>query len=196
MTKPYNIAIFIFDDVEVLDFAGPFEVFNIAGDVIDPTPFNTYTVAVSAEPVKARGLLSINPHFTIDNCPPPDVLLIPGGVGTRPLLKDPLVLEWLKAQSEKVELLLSVCTGALVLGQAGLLAGLSATTHHTTFDLLRELSPTTNVIENQRFVDNGRIITAGGVSAGIDMALYVARKFLGEAQVDLIIKEMEYQWHQ
>ena len=196
MPKQRNVAIFIFDDVEVLDFAGPFEVFNVAGEVIEPVPFNTYTVAMSAGPVKARGQLSINPHFTVDNCPPPDILLVPGGIGTRPLLKNSAVLTWLKAQSQQVELLLSVCTGALVLGQAGLLVELPATTHHTTFDLLREISPTTSVREDQRFIDTGQIITSGGISAGIDMALYVIRKFLSEEQVALVIKEMEYQWHQ
>jgi transcriptional regulator GlxA family with amidase domain len=196
MTKQRNVAVFIFDNVEVLDFAGPFEVFNVAGEVIEPAPFNTYTVAMPAGPVKARGQLSINPHFTVGNCPPPDILLIPGGLGTRPLLKDAAVLNWLKAQTLQVELLLSVCTGALLLGQAGLLANLPATTHHTTFNLLREISPTTQVKEDQRFVDAGQIITSGGISAGIDMALYVIGKFLSEEQVALVIKEMEYQWHQ
>jgi transcriptional regulator GlxA family with amidase domain len=195
MTKQRNVAVFIFDDVEVLDFAGPFEVFNVAGEVIEPAPFNTYTVAMSAEPIKARGRLSINPHFTVDNCPQPDILLVPGGIGTRPVLKNSAVLNWLKAQSQQVELLLSVCTGALVLGQAGLLAKLPATTHHTAFDLLQEISPTTTIVDDQRFVDTGQIITSGGITAGIDMSLYVTKKFLSEAQVALIIKEMEYQWH-
>ena len=180
----------------MLDFAGPFEVFNVAGSIISPTPFNTYTVAMSTDPVKARGQLSINPHFTTADCPPPDILLIPGGIGTRPLLEEPVVLDWIKSQAERVQLLLSVCTGALLLGQAGLLNQIPATTHHTTFDLLRDISPATSVIEDQRFVDSGHIITSGGISAGIDMALYVVRKFLSEAQVDLVIKEMEYQWHQ
>jgi len=140
--------------------------------------------------------LSINPHFSTADCPPPDILLIPGGIGTRRLLEEPVVLNWIKFQAERVQLLLSVCTGALLLGQAGLLNQIPATTHHTTFDLLREISPATSVIEDQRFVDSGHIITSGGISAGIDMALYVVRKFLSEAQVDLVIKEMEYQWHQ
>lgn len=196
MSEQRNVAILIFDDVEVLDFTGPFEVFNVAGELIQPAPFHTYTVAGKPGPITARGKLSINPHYTIENCPAPHILLIPGGVGTRPLLNDAVLLDWIQSQYARVELLLSVCTGALVLAQAGLLDGLSATTHHTTFDLLRRISPTTSVIENERFVANGRIITAGGITAGIDMSIAVARKLLPEDQVALILKEMEYQWHQ
>lgn len=191
-----NVAIFIFDDVEVLDFAGPFEVFNVTGDVIDPAPFKTYTVAMSDRPVKARGSLSINPHYTVENCPQPDILLIPGGWGTRALLNEQPVLDWITAQSEKVEYLLSVCTGALLLGKAGLLDGLQATTHHDTFDLFRRIAPETTVIEDKRFVDEGNIITSGGISAGIDMALYLVQRLIGDEKLKLTTNEMEWQWHQ
>lgn len=191
-----NVAIFIFDDVEVLDFAGPFEVFNVAGEVIDPAPFNTYTVAMSDRPVKARGSLSINPHCTVHNCPQPDILLIPGGWGTRALLTEQPVLDWIKAQSEEVEYLLSVCTGALLLGKAGLLDGLQATTHHDAFDLFRQIAPETTVIEDRRFVDEGKIITSGGISAGIDMSLYLVRRLIGDEKLKLTTDEMEWQWYQ
>ena len=89
----HNVAIFIFDDVEVLDFAGPFEVFNVVGEMAHPAPFNTYTVALTEERIEARGKLSINPHYSIDNCPVPDVLLLPGGDGRRRLMKDERVLD-------------------------------------------------------------------------------------------------------
>ncbi|MCI0709649.1 MAG: DJ-1/PfpI family protein [Chloroflexi bacterium] len=191
-----NVAIFIFDDVEVLDFAGPFEVFNVTGEVINPAPFNTYTVAMSDRPVKARGSLSINPHYTIENCPQPDILLIPGGWGTRALLKEQPVLDWITMQSEKVANLLSVCTGALLLGKAGLLDGLKATTHHDAFDLFRQIAPETTVIEDQRFVDEGKIITSGGISAGIDMSLYVVRRLIGDEKLKLTTDEMEWRWYQ
>ena len=191
-----SIGIFIFPDVEVLDFAGPFEVFNVAGEVIDPAPFNTYTVAMSDRPVKARGSLSINPHYTIDNCPQPDILLVPGGWGTRALLKEQPVLDWIKEQSQKVEYLLSVCTGALLLGKAGLLDGLKATTHHDAFDLFRQIAPETTVIEDRRFVDEGKIITSGGISAGIDMSLYLVRRLIGAEKLKLTTDEMEWQWYQ
>lgn len=194
MTHKRNVAIFIFDDVEVLDFAGPFEVFNVTGEIIDPPPFHVYTVAQSAEPVYARGRLSINPHYTVDNCPAPDILLVPGGFGTRALMKDEALLAWLREQAERLDHLLSVCTGSLVLGAAGLLEGLEATTHHTTMDLLRKHAPGATIREDQRFVDNGQIITSGGISAGIDMALYVVSRLLPEDQLRATLKEMEYDW--
>ncbi len=189
-----NVAILIFDDVEVLDFAGPFEVFNVTGEVLEPPPFRVYTIAETAKAIQARGRLSINPHYTIHTCPPPDILLIPGGIGTRRLLHNQLILDWIKAQAGRVEYLLSVCTGALVLGQAGLLDGLGVTTHHTTFDLLRQIAPLARVHEDRRYVDNGRIITSAGISAGIDMALYVVKKLLGEAGQQAALVEMEYRW--
>ena len=194
MTHKRTVAILIFDDVEVLDFAGPFEVFNVTGEIIDPPPFQVVTVAQTAGPVLARGRLSINPHYTIDNCPPPHILLVPGGFGTRALMKDEGLLAWLREQAGRLEYLLSVCTGSLVLAAAGLLEGLEATTHHTTMDLLRQHAPGATIREDRRFVDNGQIITAGGVSAGIDMALYVVSRLLPEDQLRATLKEMEYVW--
>ena len=131
--KQRNVAIFIFDDVEVLDFAGPFEVFNVTSEVIEPAPFNTYTVALTEEPIKARGKLSINPHYSIDNCPTPDIILLPGGDGRRHLMKNERVLSWIAKHVDNLENLLSVCTGAFYIAHAGLLNGLSATTHHGAF---------------------------------------------------------------
>ncbi len=194
MTKQRNVAILIFDEVEVLDFAGPFEVFNVTGEVLEPAPFNVYTIAQSSEPIKARGQLSINPHYTLDTCPQPDILLVPGGAGTRPLLKNQLLQDWLIAQAGQVEYLLSVCTGSLVLAKAGLLDGLGATTHNAAFDLLRENGPTTTVYTDKRYVDNGKIITAAGISAGIDMSLYVVHKLMGAEKLQVTLDVMEYHW--
>lgn len=194
-TDPRNVGILIFDDVEVLDFAGPFEVFNVSGEMITPRPFNTYTVALTPEPIRARGGLRVTPHYSADNCPPLDILLVPGGWGTRSLLDDQPTLDWIAAQAEQVELLLSVCTGSLLLGKLGLLDGLRATTHHTAFELLRELAPDTTVVEDERFIDNGTLITSGGISAGIDMALHVVKRLVGPEKQALTVKEMEYGWH-
>ena len=190
-----NIAIFIFDDVEVLDFAGPFEVFNVTGEVINPAPFNTYTVALTEEPIKARGKLSINPHWSIDNCPSPNIILLPGGDGRRRLMKDERVLSWIARHVDNLEKLLSVCTGAFYIAQSGLLNGLSATTHHGAFPEFKETFPNITLIEDKRFVENGKIITAGGISAGIDMSLYVVEQLLGKEKLALTLKEMEWQWH-
>lgn len=191
-----NVAIFIFDDVEVLDFAGPFEVFNVAGEKTNPSAFNTYTVALGEGPVYARGRLSINPHYTIQNCPQPDILLIPGGDGRHVQMKNPVTLDWVREQATQVEYLLSVCTGAFILAHAGVLDGLQATTHHACFEEFSEAFPHISLIRDQRFVDNGRIITAGGVSAGIDMSLYAVRKMLGDPSWQVTSDEMEWMWHQ
>ena len=191
-----NVAIFIFDDVEVLDFAGPFEVFNVTGEVIKPAPFNTYTVALTEEPIKARGKLSINPQYSIDNCPTPDIILLPGGDGRRRLMKDERVLNWIAKHVGNLEKLLSVCTGAFYVAHSGLLNGLSATTHHGAFPEFKEAFPDIALIEDKRYVENGKIITAGGISAGIDMSLYVVEQLLGKENLALTLEEMEWQWHQ
>jgi len=190
-----NVAIFIFDDVEVLDFAGPFEVFNVTGEVIDPAPFNTYTVALTEEPIKARGKLSINPHYSIDNFPTPDIILLPGGDGRRRLMTDERVLNWVAKHVDNLEKLLSVCTGAFYIAHSGLLNGLSATTHHGAFPEFKETFPDVKLIKDKRYVENGKIITAGGISAGIDMSLYVVEQLLGKEKLALTLEEMEWQWH-
>jgi transcriptional regulator GlxA family with amidase domain len=129
MNKPLNVAILIFDDVEVLDFSGPFEVFSVANRDIQPPLFNVFTVAES-ETIVARGGLKVHRSCSLDECPTPDVLLVPGGVGIRRMLERPDIIQWVKAQSEQSQLVTSVCTGALLLGRCGLLDEISATTHH------------------------------------------------------------------
>jgi transcriptional regulator GlxA family with amidase domain len=192
MAQTRNVAIVLFDEVEVLDFAGPFEVFSVCGRERGEQPFNVYTVAEAARPVLARGGLSVNPHFTLADCPPPDIVLTPGGYGTRAQMRNPALLGWLKEVHARAELTLSVCTGALVLGSAGLLDGLKATTYHTAFDLLRGAAPAAEVIAGARWIDNGQVITSAGVSAGIDMALHVVERLLGKAAADETAAYMEY----
>ena len=189
-----NVAILLFEDVEVLDFAGPFEVFNVTAELNDPAPFNVFTVAETVAPIKTRGKLSINPNYSIYGAPPIDLLVVPGGAGTRPMLKKPHLLDWVRQQHDEVERLLSVCTGALVLGQAGLLDGLPATSHHDSFDELRAAAPTCQIVTDQRYVDNGKIVTAGGISAGIDASLYLVRQMLGDAVLRKTLSVMEYRW--
>ncbi len=188
-----NVAILIFDEVEVLDFAGPFEVFAVARLSDGTPPFNVYTVAEKPEPVLARNGLSVNPAYTLDNCPPPDILLVPGGRGTRAVMHNPALLNWIRQHAAPAEQVLSVCTGALVLGSAGLLDGLAATTYHTSFDELRAAAPNTELRPGERWVDNGKVVTSAGVSAGIDMALHVVGKLLGAEQADATARYMEYE---
>jgi transcriptional regulator GlxA family with amidase domain len=189
------VAILVFDDVEVLDFAGPHEVFTVAGDLLKPSPFYVYEVGLSSAPILARGRLLVTPRYAIDFCPDPDILIVPGGLGTRPLLKNERLLAWIAERAAKVELLLSVCTGALLLAKAGLLAGLEATTHHGAFELLAALSPSTRIVRDRRFVESSeRIITSGGISAGIDMSLSVVERLVGEKAKETVVEEMEYGW--
>jgi transcriptional regulator GlxA family with amidase domain len=191
------VAILIFDDVEVLDFCGPFEVFGVTGlRSAGERPFNVYTVAEKAGPVLARNGLSVNPAYTIEDCPPSDLLLIPGGFGTRKEMYNETLLRWIKVQFEQVELLLSVCTGALMLARTGLLDGLSATTHWAAMDQLRDVAPNTRLCPDERYVDNGKIVLAAGISAGIDMSLYVVSRLLGKEQAAETARQMQYDyWH-
>lgn len=194
MSQPRNVAILIFDEVEVLDFCGPFEVFGVTGRSHEDAPFNVYTVAERSEPVLARNGLSVNPRYTLADCPPPDLLVIPGGLGARKEMHNAVVIDWIKRCAEPAELVLSVCTGALLLANAGLLNALAATTHHHAFDLLREAAPQTEVREGERFVDNGKVITSAGISAGIDMSLHVVAKLLGDDVARETAQRMEYRW--
>lgn len=189
-----NVAILIFDEVEVLDFCGPFEVFSVAGRRSGLNPFNVYTVAQKAGPVVARNNLSVNPAHTLADCPRPDVLLVPGGYGTRREMHNEALTSWIAEKAGEVELLLSVCTGALLLAKAGLLEGLSATTHHGALDLLKEVAPNTSVLESERVVDNGKVILSAGISAGIDMSLYVVGRLLGVEAAQETARYMEYDW--
>ncbi len=193
MAKLRNVAILVFDDVEILDFAGPYEVFNDASEMSNPTAFNVYNLGISGRPIIGRGKFTVTPRYSLDDCPQADILLIPGGFGTRPLLKHDKLIRWIADQSEKVEWLLSVCTGALLLAQAGLLKDRPATTHQGAYESLKLLSPTTQVITDQRFVQaSEKIFTSGGISAGIDLSLYMVEKLAGAGLRAEVVKEMEY----
>ena len=194
MLQKRKVAILIFDDVEILDFCGPYEVFGVTGRHNDSQPFNVYTVAEYPKPIIARNQLSVNPQYTIQDCPPPDILLVPGGSGTRREMHNQVLLDWIEQCFEHSELLLSVCTGALLLAKAGLLENLAATTHHLSIDLLKEVAPNTEIRAGDRFVDNGKIILSAGISAGIDMSLYVVGKLLGKTTALETAEYMEYDW--
>ena len=193
MTQQRSVAILIFDDVEVLDFCGPFEVFGVAGRQEPTQPFQVFTVAEKS-PVVARNGLSVNPHFTLENCPAADLLLVPGGWGTRREMHNTALVDWVRQRAATAELVLSVCTGALILGKAGLLDGLEATTHSGAIDLLGETVPKCRVTPQRRFVDNGRVITSAGISAGIDMSLHVVGRLLGTPVAEETARYMEYRW--
>jgi len=189
-----RVCIVIFDEVEVLDFCGPFEVFSVTGGRKGLLPFEVCTASEDGERITARGGLSVNPAYSFENCPRPDILLMPGGMGTRREMNNPGMLDWLRRNAKGAELVLSVCSGALVLAGAGLLDGLSATTHHCALDELRAITPEIAVDGEKRFIDNGRVIVSAGISAGIDMSLHVVARLLGKEQALETARYMEYEW--
>lgn len=202
MSKSRNVAILLFDAVEVLDFSGPFEVFSITGRRDGSNPYNVYTVAESC-PINARNELSVNPHFLLDNCPAPDILVIPGGgghhadgtpFGSRKQMHNQVLLNWINSVFPGCEHVLCVCTGALILANTGLSKGMQATTHHAAFDALRETDTSLTVREDQRVVDNGKIIFSGGISAGIDASFYLISNLLGQNVAEETATYMEYNW--
>lgn len=194
MTQQMNVGIMVFEDVEVLDFAGPLEVFNVTAELNDPSPFNVYLVAETNAPVKTRGKLRVFPNYNIYNMPPTDILIIPGGAGSRALVHKPNVIAWLREQYKQAQHVASVCTGAIPLAKAGLLDGLTVTTHHENIEELRGYVSDDTTIEAKRYLDNGKILTSGGVSAGIDMSLYLVHQLLGDEVLAKTTKEMEYTW--
>lgn len=180
-------GIFVFDQVEVLDFAGPFEVLSRtrmtpgveSRRTEETAPFRVFTVAKSKEPIRATGGLQIVPDFGWDDSPPLDLLVVPGGFGTRPLLEDEATIRWIAGESARGCRIASVCTGALLLAKAGLLEGKCATTHWCALDLLEGMEGATRVQRGRRFVDDGGVVTSAGVAAGIDMAFYLVGKLCG-----------------
>jgi transcriptional regulator GlxA family with amidase domain len=190
-----KVAILLFDEVEVLDFAGPFEIFSVTGRRSDgEPPFEVFTVAEKADPIRARNGLIVTPHHTIEDGPAPDLFVIPGGYGSRAALRNPAILDWVRRQHDRAELTLSVCTGSLVLAAAGLLDGLRSTTHYGAYDLLAELAPRTTVVRGVRFVDNGKVVMSAGVQAGMDMSLHVVARLLGEEAARETARYIEYDW--
>lgn len=184
-----NVAILVWPGAELLDFAGPAEVFSAAGR---HHLFRVYLVGLSRDAVATQGSVTVQPEFTLTDCPPPDVIVIPGG-NMGPMEGNHAVLDWVKKNSAHAEIVLSVCTGAFVLAEAGLLDGQSATTHHFDYDQLAENYPALKVMREVRYVDNGKFITAGGVSAGIDAALHVVEKLCGREAANWTAQEwMEY----
>ncbi len=194
-----NVGIFIFEDVEVLDFAGPFQVFSrtrltpgVESRRSDDTaPFRVFTVAAHLGTVVAIGGLRVLPEFDFKSAPPIDLLVVPGGFGTRLLLENRPVLEWIGQVARRARHVTSVCTGSLLLARAGLLKGRRATTHWGALDLLASLDPTMTVERECRVVEDG-VVTSAGVSAGIDMALAVVESICGRAVADETAKYIEF----
>ena len=191
-----KVAILIFDKVEVLDFAGPFEVFSVSRDDNGAKIYDVSLIGEEIRVIKARNDFQVIPNLDIRTKEKFDMVLIPGGYGTRIEMHNEVIKNWVKAQYKEVELMLSVCTGSLVLATSGLLENQSATTHHGAFDELAAVAPNTQIIKGTKYVDNGKIITSGGISAGIEMALHVVAKQHGIEQARKTANYMEYTWNE
>lgn len=190
MPPKRNVAIFVHEGVELLDFSGPGEVFASAGR---SEAFNVYTVAATPEEITSQGFVTIKPQYTFANCPPPDIIVLPGGRTDVPMANSK-VIEWIKKSSEHAEVIMSVCTGVFLLVESGLLDGKEATTHWSAIESLRREAPKTTVREHRRFVDNGKIVTAAGVSSGIDAALHVVDRLISREVAQKTARYMEYKW--
>ncbi|EJQ30755.1 DJ-1/PfpI family protein [Bacillus cereus] len=192
MMNKWSVGIFLFNEVEVLDFAGPFEVFSVT-EVNEEKTFTVYTVSENGEMITARNGLKVQPDYSIENLPPVDILIIPGGLGARKYeIKNEIVIKWIRQQMKEVKLMTSVCTGALLLAKAGLLEGLKATTHWASIEKFKNGFQNVEVIENVKFVDEGHIITSAGISAGINMAFHIVKNLLGVHVAEDTAKRMEY----
>src|SRR5262245_33864270 len=192
-----RVGILIFPEVEVLDFCGPFEVFSVARlDPAlrreEPSPFEVATVAESRDPVVTTGGLRVVPDYDFRSCPILDILVVPGGWGTRAQVTNERLIGWLRRRAVEVDLLTSVCTGSFLLAQAGLLDGRRATTHWQSLDRLAETYPTVTVVRDERVVEDEAVVTSAGISAGIDMSLRVIARFYGEEVARTTARHMEY----
>jgi transcriptional regulator GlxA family with amidase domain len=186
VTKRVTVAILLFDGVEIIDYSGPWEIFGGAG-------FKVHTVAAKSEPIKTVFGQRVIPDYTLENCPPADILLIPGGDVSQ-AANDPHVIRWIKARAQESQHVMSVCTGAFLLAKAGLLDGLSSTTIRHALDRLAKVAPKTKVVRDKRYVDNGKIITTAGLSAGMDGALHLVSKIRGAETARSIASQLEYKW--
>ncbi len=194
-----TVGLMIYDEVEVLDFCGPFEVFSVASRLAGrdapkaASPFEVMLVADKGASVRARGGLMVTPHYSLEDHPRIDIMIVPGGIVTAELGK-PHVIEWIKKVSHEAIISASVCTGSFLLARAGLLDGLEATTHWEDLDDFRDSFPRVIVQKDVGWVDHGDIVTSAGISAGIDMSLHLVRRRLGIEMAERTARQMEYRW--
>ena len=194
-----NVGIYVFDEIEVLDLGGPFEVFSTATRMKaralkdSAKAFEVFTIADRMRTVRARGGLQIVPNFDFSNHPRVDLLIVPGGVVTAELDR-PEVIDWIKRTAAGANLVASVCTGAFLLAKAGLLDDKRVTTHWEDVADLRGMFPQVVVEEGKRWIDAGRVVTSAGISAGLDMSLYLVGRLEGEELAERTARQMDYRW--
>lgn len=187
------VGILLFNEVEVLDFAGPFEVFSLAALPDATKPFVVKTISENGEMISARNGLKVMPDSSFDNHPDLDILIVPGGYGAEEIeIHNPKVIQWIKQQQATTEITASVCTGAFLLAKAGLLDGKKATTHWMDMERLEQEFPLVSVQHEVKFVDEGPLITSGGISAGINMSFHLISRLYGNSVSKETAKRMEY----
>lgn len=193
MTNKKRVGILLFNEVEVLDFAGPFEVFSLASQE-GIKLFETITIGEKGTMITTRNGLNVTPRNSFSNAPNLDILIIPGGYGAEHIeLHNKNVHQWIKNQYKDIEILASVCTGAFILAETGILDNLSATTHWMDLKRFEKEYPKINVVHNKKYVDEGKILTSGGISAGINMAFHIIKRLYGQSVVSETAKRMEYE---
>ena len=189
-----NVGIYIYDDAEVLDFSGPFEVFSVASRFLnDKDKFNVFLISEKESTITARGNYKINSHYTFKNVPKTDLLIVVGGIHTEEVKKT-AVINWIKEQSKNTKIVASVCTGAFLLAEAKIITTHTVTTHWEDIADLKKDYPTLNVVENVRWVDEGNILTSAGISAGIDMSLHLVSKIKDLDLANKTAKQMQFDW--
>lgn len=197
--RTLEVGILLFPEIEILDFAGPYEVFSVASRIaareglLAHPPFQVQTIAAERRPVRARHGLVVLPDAGFADHPPCDLLIVPGGVVTQPV-HDPATLSWVRQSAQRAALTASVCTGAFILAKAGLLHGRTATTHWEDIADLRAQFPDLSVVESVPYVDLGSLITSAGISAGIGMSLHIVARVLGAAAAEATARQMQYDW--
>lgn len=193
MEKIKKVGVFLFEGVEVMDFAGPYEVFTATNIMAPQQYFDVFTVSEEKGDVRTSSGLIVKADYGFLDCPQADILVIPGGDVRPELIANERIQRWIQQQNQQNQITFSVCNGAMLLAKAGLLKDLSATTHRYFYDKLSKIDETIVVLEKVRYVDTGKIITAAGISAGIDGALHIVLRVFGEEVVAHTIDIMEYE---
>jgi transcriptional regulator GlxA family with amidase domain len=197
---PILVGILIFDQVELLDVAGPFEVFSVTRlnekDKVRSSPFKVLLISEKPDQISTIGGLRLTPDVYFDNCPKLDLLIVPGGWGTRKEVNNLNLVNWIENKSSQVKITASICTGSSLLGKAGLLDGRESTTHFQAFDFLRQSAPNTKIREDVLFTLTEPVFTSAGVSAGIDLSLCIVSHFFGSEVGRATARHMEYPYPQ
>lgn len=189
MDMKRNVGILLFDDVEVLDFAGPFEVFSVTSELNNYEPFNVFTISIINNPITARNGLSVNPDYDFDNHPSIDILIIPGGNGTNNIIDNDYIMKWVHDRHTSTEYTMSICSGARILGKLGLLENKPYCTHKSVYEDMKKIVPSGLPRTDLRYIDAGKIFTSGGISAGIDLSFHLISLMHGK---EIAIKTAEY----